>query len=180
MTLNWLQIYTSPYTPEFCGGGFPYPRNEDRFNPPKPGSQFTPANPIPSWPAVDIMLTHGPPRGILDLTFRGGPAGCENLLAAVKRVRPRVHVFGHIHEGRGAKRFAWSGDTSDPVLLSEEQDAWDSPAFVDVSADGKEPLKFGEETLFVNAAIMTIQYKPWYVPLVVDLDLPLAANEQNL
>jgi len=173
-----LQIYTSPYTPEYGDWGFPYRRDEDRFNPSKPDSKYKAPNPIPSWPAVDIMLTHGPPHDILDLTFRGDSAGCENLLAAVKRVRPRMHVFGHIHEGRGTKRCAWSGDSSDPVLISEAQDAWDRAAFVEVSMDGEGPMKFGEETLFVNASIMTMQYKPWYVPWIVDLELPSAADKK--
>jgi len=126
------------------------------------------------------MLTHGPPHGILDLTSRGDLAGCENLTAAVKRVRPRMHVFGHIHEGRALKKCAWSSDGSHPVVLSEAEHVWDKAAFVDQSADGEGPLKFGEETVFVNAAIMTMQYKPWYVPWVVDLDLPSTADKQAL
>ncbi len=28
--------------------------------------------------------------------------GCEDLLARVRAVRPRLNVFGHIHESRGA------------------------------------------------------------------------------
>ena len=177
-TENLLQVYTTPYTPEFYHvWGFPYKRDEDRFNPSKPDLNFNAPNPIPSWPAVDIMLTHGPPLGILDFTFGGKLAGCENLLAAVRRVRPRLHVFGHIHEGRGAERLAWSSDDSHPVLVSKAEDTWDKPAFVDYSADGQGPLRFGEETVFVNAAIMTRQYKPWYVPWVVDLDLPSAMDK---
>ncbi|MCJ1246322.1 hypothetical protein MMC30_003529 [Trapelia coarctata] len=171
-------IYSSPYTPEYGDWGFPYKRDEDRFNPPQPDSRFKAPNPIPSWPAVDIMLTHGPPHGILDFTFSGQSAGCENLMTAVKRVRPRMHVFGHIHEGRDTKRYAWSSNASDPVLVSEAEDAWDKAAFADYSAEGEGPLRFGEETVFVNAAIMTLQYKPWYVPWVVDLDLPSAANSE--
>ncbi len=51
--------------------------------------------------STDILVTHGPPHGILDMTDRGVPAGCEDLLFAIHRVKPRLHVFGHIHEGRG-------------------------------------------------------------------------------
>jgi predicted phosphohydrolase len=50
---------------------------------------------------IDVLVTHGPPLGILDRTSRGEDVGCADLLAAVQRVRPRVHVFGHIHEGYG-------------------------------------------------------------------------------
>ncbi|MEM7233839.1 MAG: metallophosphatase domain-containing protein [Planctomycetota bacterium] len=51
---------------------------------------------------TDVLLTHGPPHGIGDLTVAGVHAGCEELTRAVVRVRPRVHIFGHIHEGYGA------------------------------------------------------------------------------
>jgi len=50
---------------------------------------------------TDVLVTHGPPHGILDRTSRGEDVGCEELRAAVERIRPRLHVFGHIHEGYG-------------------------------------------------------------------------------
>lgn len=50
---------------------------------------------------IDVLVTHGPPRGILDRTYSGECVGCDDLLAAVHRVRPKLHVFGHIHEGYG-------------------------------------------------------------------------------
>ena len=52
---------------------------------------------------LDVLITHGPPYGILDQTT---PAeehlGCVELLEAVKAKKPRVHIFGHIHGGAGA------------------------------------------------------------------------------
>ena len=44
--------------------------------------------------------------------------------------------------------------------------------FVDLSEGGGEGLRRGEETVFVNAAIMDVGYKPVNAPWVVDLDLP--------
>jgi Icc-related predicted phosphoesterase len=42
---------------------------------------------------IDILITHCPPYGILD-AFSGGPhCGDVELLEAVKRVRPRLHIF---------------------------------------------------------------------------------------
>ncbi|MEZ4298758.1 MAG: hypothetical protein R3B70_27655 [Polyangiaceae bacterium] len=52
---------------------------------------------------IDVLLTHGPPHGVLDLTSGHENAGCEDLRAALDRVRPRLHVFGHIHEGAGTQ-----------------------------------------------------------------------------
>lgn len=54
---------------------------------------------------TDVLITHGPPHGILDTVVKedGGleRAGCPSLLARVQEVKPLVHIFGHIHEGFG-------------------------------------------------------------------------------
>lgn len=55
-------------------------------------------------PDTDILITHGPPFGIQDLTpprWGSRNAGCEELLKAVQRIKPKLHVFGHIHHGYG-------------------------------------------------------------------------------
>ena len=49
-----------------------------------------------------MLITHGPPWGILDGLGSGQVSVGSPLLAtAVSRIRPRLHVFGHIHEGHG-------------------------------------------------------------------------------
>lgn len=50
---------------------------------------------------VEILMTHGPPHGILDTCSDGFQAGCEELKEVVERIKPRVHIFGHIHEAYG-------------------------------------------------------------------------------
>jgi Icc-related predicted phosphoesterase len=50
---------------------------------------------------TDILITHGPPFGVLDKTLRGEAVGCEMLLKKVNKIKPKLHVFGHIHEGYG-------------------------------------------------------------------------------
>ena len=49
---------------------------------------------------VDVMLTHVPPYGIGDDADRVH-IGSRSLLAAVQRIKPRLHLFGHAHERRG-------------------------------------------------------------------------------
>jgi Icc-related predicted phosphoesterase len=49
---------------------------------------------------TDVLITHGPPMGILDVV-RGDHVGCADLAARIAVVRPRVRLFGHIHEGSG-------------------------------------------------------------------------------
>jgi Icc-related predicted phosphoesterase len=53
---------------------------------------------------IDILLTHGPPFGILDRVQAGDRVGCEDLLRHVERVRPAIHCFGHIHEAYGFRK----------------------------------------------------------------------------
>lgn len=53
---------------------------------------------------VDILITHGPPIGILDVSvYNGALCGCGKLLKKVEEVKPKYHVFGHIHQ--------WGGQT---------------------------------------------------------------------
>jgi predicted phosphodiesterase len=88
-----LTVYASPYTPALGAWGFQYH--------PDQGHEFL----VDS--GVDIVITHGPPKGIMDYTHGGERAGCPDLFAAVARAKPRVHCFGHIHEGWGAKLVTW-------------------------------------------------------------------------
>lgn len=50
---------------------------------------------------VDILITHGPPYGILDWSIRQDHAGSKTLMERVDKVKPTYHLFGHIHEGAG-------------------------------------------------------------------------------
>jgi Icc-related predicted phosphoesterase len=53
---------------------------------------------------VDILLSHGPPQGILDQMEGTGRAwgSSKALRKQIEIVRPTVHLFGHLHEQRGA------------------------------------------------------------------------------
>lgn len=62
-------------------------------------------------PEVDVLITHEPPYQIMDQIAhaprRGedpqGHLGSISLLESVQATRPRVHCFGHIHEGYGVR-----------------------------------------------------------------------------
>jgi uncharacterized protein len=46
---------------------------------------------------VDILLTHGCPVGLADLTPSGRHGGQRCFLDAFKTISPRVHLCGHLH-----------------------------------------------------------------------------------
>lgn len=55
---------------------------------------------------TDILITHSPPRNVLDKTIDGRNVGSNYLYAWFKYVeRPMLHVFGHIHEGYGQQEY---------------------------------------------------------------------------
>jgi hypothetical protein len=87
MPMRW----GSPYTPEFLNWAFMYPRGSS-------ANRYW--DQIPH--GLDVLITHGPPFGILDQTAPGEQhLGCEELLKAVEEKKPRVHLFGYIHGGAG-------------------------------------------------------------------------------
>ena len=52
----------------------------------------------------DIMITHTPPLGILDMSMFGHRGGSASIRKIVEKYRPALHVFGHMHEAGGAER----------------------------------------------------------------------------
>ena len=89
--IGGLRIWGSPQQPRFLDWAF----NVDRGPAIREYWDMIPVE-------TDILITHGPPFGILDtITPASEHLGCEELTIAVQRVRPQVHVFGHIHGAHG-------------------------------------------------------------------------------
>lgn len=87
-----LKFWGSPWTPRFYDWAF----NAD------PDKLIEVWSKIPE--GIDVLITHGPPFGILDETEEGVNAGCKILLSEIQtRVKPKYHVAGHIHEGYGVR-----------------------------------------------------------------------------
>jgi Icc-related predicted phosphoesterase len=89
VTLEGLKIYGSPWQPWFYDWAFNLQRG------PEIAEKWAM---IPD--DVDVLLTHGPPYGYGDQVKRGR-VGCEDLLAAIDKKKPRVVCYGHIHEDPG-------------------------------------------------------------------------------
>lgn len=95
-TQRRLRIYGAPQIPA-CGPmsvhAFQYPRGSDAW------SETVPED-------VDVLVTHAPPKYHRDLAMPAG-LGCEHLLQEVRRVKPALHVFGHVHWGAGREVVHW-------------------------------------------------------------------------
>lgn len=94
--IDGVYFWGSPYTPAFNNWAFGYP-------PQMAGAQWAK---IP--PRVDVLVTHGPPKGVLDMAFSdhyGPQLGCPELLDKYSPggfdIAPKIHIFGHIHDSGG-------------------------------------------------------------------------------
>jgi len=91
-----VKIYGSPWQPEFYNWAFNLPRCGITLK--------------ETWDEIpkdtDILITHGPPQGHLDVSgppYNEGDLGCELLRVKVDAQPPKIHIFGHIHGGYGYK-----------------------------------------------------------------------------
>jgi Icc-related predicted phosphoesterase len=88
-TVGGLKVYGTPWQPVFFDWAF----------------NLTEPELAKKWALIpddaDVLVFHGPPAGYGDLTVRGDRTGSPSQLDAIRRVKPRLVVFGHIHEGRG-------------------------------------------------------------------------------
>jgi len=91
ITIEGIKIFGSPYTPQFGQWSFMKERHKlDRM-----------------WDNIieddsDIIVVHGPPKGMLDLSYdrRGNLENCgdKSLMNKVQIVKPKLMLFGHIHD----------------------------------------------------------------------------------
>lgn len=94
-----LMVFASPYTPSTNDSAFQYhPYLSDYWD---------------IDPLADIITTHGPPQGILDMSFSKERLGCPGLFQEIARRKPLMHCFGHVHEAWGAKLVQWRRPTLD-------------------------------------------------------------------
>lgn len=89
-----LKIFGSPWTPTY-GSGWAWMKQRGKLD--------------PYWRQIpeklDILITHGPPKGILDLSFNRNDqleyCGDKELLNRVLQKEPKFHIYGHIHDSSG-------------------------------------------------------------------------------
>ncbi|MBX7185187.1 MAG: metallophosphatase domain-containing protein [Vicinamibacteria bacterium] len=124
VTLEGLRFWGAPWQPWFLDWAFNLQRGEEI------AAKWAL---IPE--GVDVLITHGPPMGTADRTARGENVGCADLGEAMARVKPRLSVFGHIHEGYGVH-----GDKVNAAICDEKYRPVNRPIVVDLARGGGAPV----------------------------------------
>lgn len=88
--IEGVNFWGSPVQPDLVGMAF----GRDREQEMQDHWEIIPEN-------TDVLITHTPPRGILDISRSGRRLGCNYLRLELERIKPKLHVFGHIHASYG-------------------------------------------------------------------------------
>jgi len=120
-TIGGLKFWGSPWQPEFFNWAFNLPRGE---------SLAKKWRMIPS--DTDVLITHGPPFGILDVVPGGMRVGCEDLATEVlHRIQPKAHIFGHIHNSYGVV-YREPTVFANASICTEAYEADNAPVVIDI------------------------------------------------
>ncbi|KAH6901881.1 Metallo-dependent phosphatase-like protein [Coprinopsis sp. MPI-PUGE-AT-0042] len=208
---DW-SVYGSPWSPWFQNWAYNYKPDDDKNRDAGENrgddeddsddtddddkDALTASEIVSSITPSEILLTHGPPFGVFDFTLNACFAGCPTLLSHLSsgRLRPRLHLFGHIHEAHGSIIHDWEvsdAPSAPPIAqnayFDQRSDALgEEPHFKDVrdmaealSAVDREGARDddAQRTVFVNAANWpmgsvprgTRFAGPGFRPIVVDL-----------
>ena len=116
--LGGLKIYGSPWINELEGAAYSLEHEQI----------------AEKWDAIpddtDILITHVPPYGILDLARNGEHWGCKLLAERVENLDLRFHCFGHVHASYGTDdRFGISFYNTSSISSGEIKN---SPLIVEI------------------------------------------------
>ena len=126
--IEGFRFWGSPWTPTFLDWAFMLDRGQPLYD---------------RWKLIpddtNVLITHGPPRGIGDLVamgFQCRNVGCQDLLHRVDQLSSlKAHIFGHIHEGYGEYR---RGQTRliNASTCTERYEPTNPPIVLDLDSSG--------------------------------------------
>lgn len=147
IVIDGIKIYGSPWTVRFGLWAFMKPDNE----------LATVWAKIPD--DTDVLLLHGPPYGIGDVSKYGYGAnlGSLTLINRIYEIKPRLVVFGHIHHGYGIYAVDTNSDIGNRKIEKIETDNLIIP-------------KKSDKIYFINASLLDDDYKFVNKPIILELE----------
>jgi Icc-related predicted phosphoesterase len=127
--IDGVKFYGSPYQPEYCNWAFNLPRGEILAN---------------KWAQipddVNVLITHGPPYGVLDLVEdnisnmgRDLHQGCQDLLDRLMNLKEiKAHCFGHLHLNGGQKQIVADVIFSNAAICTESYSPTNPPVVFEI------------------------------------------------
>jgi len=120
IVIDGIKIFGEPHQPEFCQWAFNVQR----------GRMKDYWSRVPE--DVQLLISHGPPYGILDMSKEGVLCGCKELLERLPELKQlRVAVAGHIHEARGVFEGVDGQKIINASLLNRSYEMVNKPYVVD-------------------------------------------------
>jgi len=127
--IDGIKFWGSPWTPPFYNWAFMLKSDEI-----KEKWEMIPRD-------TNVLITHGPPQGILDLVvYDQKNVGCPELMEEVLKLQDlKIHAFGHIHEEYGMKRLEENG----PIFINASTctlryKPWNKPIVIEIG--NEEPI----------------------------------------
>ena len=123
--IEGVKIFGSPFVISTKLMGFGYlPENGDKIWKDMPEK-------------IDVLVTHGPPFGIRDASIHTNQnCGCKVMLEKVEQIKPKVHIFGHIHEGNGHSKIGET-DFYNVAFMDEKYHPKNKPVVIEIEVDQK-------------------------------------------
>lgn len=127
--IEGFKIYGSPVTPFFCGWAFNYNRGKDI---------------AAEWAKIpldtNILITHGPPYGILDLvedtlSNRGRDLhqGCQDLRTTIQKLpQLKLSLHGHLHTCGGQTEVIDGITYGNAAICTEQYDPTNKAIVIDI------------------------------------------------
>lgn len=98
LMLDGIRLYGSPWQPWWQDWAYQFPEHDVNHKQASETWSLIPEDTV-------VLLTHGPPRGVLDCSVFEEHVGCPALRDRIAKLpKLGLHVFGHAHSGYGVER----------------------------------------------------------------------------
>lgn len=81
---------------------------------------------------TDVLITHSPAFSIGD-KHKTHNFGCPDLLTRIQEVQPKLHIFGHIHSGRGSYEIGKTKSINVAMLDDNYRMQADTPTYISIN-----------------------------------------------